>query len=160
MVIERVVFIKPIFIAKMLAIVCKMTKGQEDFLVSYPPIKGFNIEFVRIPPIGPAKHINEYNNVILSWFSSWITVRIKSHNQKCKQVFNPCRMHLLNKLNIYNGFLNKITKSEKKSFLFQIQYLYLHILYMIISLSIVHPHFHLFCYDFSFYEHILDIKFY
>ena len=98
----------------MLAIVCKMTKGQEDFLVSYPPIKGFNIEFVRIPPIGPAKHINEYNNVILSWFSSWITVRIKSHNQKCKQVFISCRIHLLIKLNIYSEFLNNITKSEKK----------------------------------------------
>jgi hypothetical protein len=33
MVIERVVFIKPILIAKILAIVCKNTKGQEEFLV-------------------------------------------------------------------------------------------------------------------------------
>ena len=110
---ETVDFIKPIRIAKILAIDWIITRGHEAFDVWYPPIIGLSTAFINIPPNGPAKHIKEYNNVIFSCDFSCITLRIKSANQKCKHVFNPCNIHRHIILNIYRGSHNKNLRSEK-----------------------------------------------
>ena len=52
-VIVKTVLVSPMLIAKILAIICNITKGQEAFLLSYEPNTGFNKAFAIIPPKGP-----------------------------------------------------------------------------------------------------------